>query len=71
MSGAAVIQNVMIESVKYGFTGWSIWTWDTVEQFTLWTLTEANNTTNNVLAPSVWPYVGPNITVTTTSYSLS
>jgi hypothetical protein len=67
LSGAAVIKDVMIESVKYGFTGWAIWTWDTIEQFTLWTLTEANNTMNNVLAPSVWPYVGPNTTSTMTS----
>jgi hypothetical protein len=56
-SGAVAIQNVMIESINYGFTGWGIWTWDTIEQLSLWTLTEANNTMNNVLAPSVWPYV--------------
>ena len=66
LSGATVIKNVMIESVKYGFTGWGIWTWDTIEQFSLWTLTEANNTMNNVLAPSVWPYVGLNMTLITT-----
>jgi hypothetical protein len=59
-SAAIGIQNLMIESVNYGFTGWGIWTWDTIEQLSLWTLTEANNTMNNVLAPSVWPYVTPN-----------
>ncbi|CAF4091637.1 unnamed protein product, partial [Rotaria sp. Silwood1] len=32
---------------------------DTIEQLVLWTLTEQNNTMNNVLAPSVWPYVKP------------
>jgi hypothetical protein len=63
-SAASAIQNVMIESVNYGFTGWGIWTWDTVEQLALWTLTEGNNTMNNVLAPSVWPIVGPNKTFT-------
>ena len=62
LSGAQAIKNTMIESVTYGFTGWGIWTWDTVEQLTLWTLAEANNTMNNVLAPSVWPIVGPNTT---------
>jgi hypothetical protein len=66
---AEVIKNVMVESVNYGFTGWGIWTWDTVEQLTLWTLTEANNTMNNVLAPSVWPIVGPNTTSTITTNS--
>jgi hypothetical protein len=65
LSGALAIKNTMIESVNYGFTGWGIWTWDTIEQLTLWTLAEANNTMNNVLAPSVWPYVGPNTTSTT------
>lgn len=65
--GATAIKNTMIESVKYGFTGWGIWTWDTVEQLSLWTLAEANNTMNNILAPSVWPFVGPNVTSTTTN----
>ena len=55
--GTVAIKNTMIESVNYGFTGWDIWTWDTVEQLSLWTLAEANNTMNDVLAPSVWPYV--------------
>jgi hypothetical protein len=63
--GAIAIKNTMIESVDYGFTGWGIWTWDTLEQLSLWTLAEANNTMNNVLAPSVWPIVGPNTTPTT------
>jgi hypothetical protein len=66
-SAAIGIQNLMIESVNYGFTGWGIWTWDTIEQLSLWTLTEANNTMNNVLAPSVWPYVTPNKTSIITS----
>jgi hypothetical protein len=66
-SGAIGIKNVMIESVNYGFTGWGIWTWDSVEQVVLWTLTEANNTMNNVLSPKVWPYVGPNTTSTAMS----
>ena len=61
-SAALAIQNVMIESVNYGFTAWGIWNWDTVEQLTRWTLTEENNTMNNILAPSVWPIVGPNKT---------
>ena len=56
--GAAAIKNTMIKSVSYGFTGWGIWTWDTVEQLSLWTLAEANNTMNDILAPSVWPIVG-------------
>ena len=56
--GAAAIKSTMIESVNYGFTGWGIWTWDTVEQLSLWTLAESNNTMNSVLAPSVWPVVG-------------
>jgi hypothetical protein len=68
-SGAIAIKNTMIESVNYGFTGWGIWTWDSVEQLSLWTLTEANNAMNNVLAPSVWPYVTPNTTSTTTDES--
>jgi hypothetical protein len=55
---ALAIQNVMIESVNYGFTGWGIWNWDTIEQVTRWTLTEQNN----VLSPSAWPIVGPNKT---------
>jgi hypothetical protein len=59
---ASVIQNVMIESVNYGYTGWGIWNWDTVEQLTFWTLTEENNALNNVLSPSAWPIVGPNKT---------
>jgi len=55
--GAEVIKSVMIESLNYGFSGWGMWTWDTVEQVTLWTLTEANNTMNNILSPRVWPIV--------------
>jgi hypothetical protein len=70
-SAAIGIQNLMIESVNYGFTGWGIWTWDTIEQFILWTLTEQNNTMNNILAPSVWPYVRPNKTSTITSESFT
>lgn len=58
LTGALSVKNVMIESVDYHFTGWGIWTWDAVEQLVLWTLTEANNTMNNVLSPKVWPYVG-------------
>lgn len=64
-SAASAIQNVMIESVNYGFTAWSIWNWDTVEQLTRWTLVEQNSTMNKVLAPSVWPIVGPNKTTVT------
>jgi hypothetical protein len=63
-SAALAIQNIMIQSVNYGFTAWSIWTWDTVEQFTRWTLAEQNHTMNNVLAPSVWPIVEQNKTST-------
>jgi len=55
----------MIESFNYGFSGWGIWTWDTVEQLSLWAMTETNNTMNNIFAPTVWPIVGPNITLTT------
>ena len=65
--GAIAIKNTMLESVSYGFSGWGIWTWDTVEQLSLWTLAEANNTMNDVLAPSVWPYVGTNASSTTTA----
>jgi len=61
-SAASAIQNAMIESVNYGFTGWGFWTWDTIEQLTRWTLTEENNALNNVLSPSAWPIVGPNKT---------
>lgn len=70
-SAALAVKNVMIESVNYGFTGWGIWTWDTVEQLVLWTLTEANNTMNNVLSPKAWPFVGPNNTLTSINDSLS
>ncbi len=70
-SAALAIKNVMIESVNNGFAGWGIWNWDTVEQLTRWTLTEHNNTMNNVLAPSVWPIVGPNKTSTIIRKSLS
>jgi hypothetical protein len=69
-SAALAIKNVMIESVNNGFAGWGIWNWDTVEQLTRWTLTEHNNTMNNVLAPSVWPIVGPNKTSTIIRKSL-
>jgi hypothetical protein len=69
-SAALAIKNVMIESIKYGFTGWGIWTWDTVEQITRWTLTEQNNTMNNILSPSAWPIVGTNKTSTLTRKSL-
>jgi actin-related protein len=69
-SAALAIKNVMIESLNYGFTGWGIWNWDTVEQITRWTLTEQNNTMNNVLSPSAWPIVGPNKTSTVTRKSL-
>ncbi len=31
-SDATAIKNTVIESVNYGFIGWGIWTWDTVEQ---------------------------------------
>lgn len=62
MSAAIAIKNLMIESANYGFAGWGIWTWDTTEQLTLWTLVDNNNTMNNVLSPSVWPYVRPNTT---------
>jgi hypothetical protein len=64
---AVAIQKVMIKSVNYGFTGWDIWICDAVEQLSVWTLTEANNTMNNVLAPSVWSYVRPNTTSTITN----
>jgi hypothetical protein len=67
MLGAIAIKNTMIESVDYGFTGWGIWTWDTVEQLSLWTLAEANNTMNNVLSPNAWPIVGLNTTSTITN----
>ncbi|CAF4601694.1 unnamed protein product [Rotaria socialis] len=66
-SAGRAVQNVMIESVNYGFTGWGIWTWDTIEQLSLWTLVDNNNTMNNILAPSVWPFVGPNRTSTVMS----
>ena len=62
--GAMAIKDTMIQSLDYGFSGWGIWTWDTLEQLSLWTLVDANNTMNNVLAPSVWPVVGPNTTST-------
>ena len=61
-SAATAIQNIMIESINYGFTGWGIWNWDTIEQLTLWTLTEENNALNNILSPRAWPIVGPNKT---------
>ena len=70
-SAAYAIKNVMIESVNYGFNAWSIWNWDTVEQLTRWTLTEQNNTMNNILAPSVWPIVGPNQTLSLATNLLS
>ncbi|CAF2638727.1 unnamed protein product [Rotaria sp. Silwood2] len=66
-TAAIAIQNVMNESLNYGFVGWGTWTWDTIEQLVLWTLTEKNNTMNNVLAPSVWPYVKLNKTSIITS----
>ncbi|CAF1103325.1 unnamed protein product [Adineta steineri] len=53
---ALAIKKVIIDSFDYGFIGWSIWTWDSIDQQPrFWTLTEQNNTINNVLAPSVWP----------------
>lgn len=63
LTGALSVKTVMIQSVDYHFTGWGIWTWDAVEQLVLWTLTEANNTMNNVLSPKVWPYVTPSTTL--------
>ena len=54
---AQTIKTVMIESLDFGYTGWGIWNWNTVEQLTFWTLTEQNNTLNNVLSPKVWPIV--------------
>ena len=71
LSAAYAIKNVMIESINYGFNAWSIWNWDTVEQLTRWTLTEQNNTMNNILAPSVWPIVGPNQTLSLATNLLS
>jgi hypothetical protein len=59
---ASVIQNVMIESLNFGYTAWGIWNWDTLEELTFWTLTEDNNALNNVLSPKAWPIVGPNKT---------
>ncbi|CAF1292738.1 unnamed protein product [Rotaria magnacalcarata] len=56
-SAGRTVQNVMTENVNYGFTGWGIWTWDTIEQLSLWTLVDNNNTMNNILAPSVWPFM--------------
>ena len=56
--GAAAIKSTMIESVSYGFTGWGIWNWDTIEELGYWTLVDDNNTMNSILAPSVWPIVG-------------
>jgi hypothetical protein len=69
-SAALAIKNLMIESLNYGFTGWGIWNWDTVEQITRWTLAEQNNTMNNFLSPSAWPIVEPNKTSTLTRKSL-
>ena len=56
---ALAIQSVINASIDFGFVGWGIWNFDTIEQHTRWTLTEQNNTMNNILAPSVWPI--PNV----------
>ncbi|UJR12237.1 hypothetical protein I4U23_016414 [Adineta vaga] len=53
---ALAIKKVIIDSFDYKFSGWSIWTWDSTDQIPrFWTLTEQNNTLNNILAPNVWP----------------
>lgn len=60
---AQTIKSIMIKSLDYGYGGWGIWNWDTTEELTFWTLTEQNNTLNNVLSPNVWPIVAPNTTL--------
>lgn len=53
---AGAIKQVIIDSFDYRFIGWGIWTWDSIDQEPrFWTLTEQNNTLNNVLSPNAWP----------------
>lgn len=53
---ALAIKKVIIDSFNYRFSGWGIWTWNSVDQIPrFWTLTEQNNAINKVLSPSVWP----------------
>ena len=52
---AWAMRDLQVSTCARGFSGWLFWTFDTVEQPELWTLSDANGAINGVLAPTVRP----------------
>ena len=44
-----------IEGCTYGFDGWLVWTWDTLEQPEFWNALDADGAMEHALAPTVRP----------------
>jgi len=50
-SAAQALQNWQIESCRYGFDGWLLWTWDLSEDRAFWTAADEDGTIDRWLAP--------------------
>jgi hypothetical protein len=78
---AQVLQDWQVDSCRYGFDGWLLWTWDTEEQPELWAGLAESGIINQALSPRNRPdphvagtFSGQNIALrksTTASRSLS
>lgn len=53
--GARALQQWQIDSCAYGFDGWLIWHWDTVEDTALWSAVAGEQDIARALAPSLRP----------------
>jgi len=50
-----VLVEWQLESCTYGFDGWLLWTWDSVEQASFWNALDAEGALERALAPAVRP----------------
>jgi hypothetical protein len=53
VKAAYSLRDIQIESCKYGFSGWLLWTFDTSEMSEMWNLLDNKGSINGVLAPIV------------------